>query len=310
MINRRMYSPMRYLINVFQVVFCTATLHSQQAATTRVEGTITDPVTKKPVGCAMSFVGPSGKKTSIKSSETDGSYLAVLNEAGEHKILIAGYNVYRAQFSITIPHSTNFQELKKDFQVRALTKGDVVTEVRGFELNSSTLSGDGKSALAALKETLAANQQMNVIVSVLPDQDRQALTRFEIQQKYQKDSLNWVKAYQAWEKKNKKAKVKTDPPVQPTMPADPEDPNKTLVDERIAVVASQLADVKHGDLRISIQPAALPPSAKYVPPAPTPEVAVKKGKPAAPKKQAAPTLPVSQHATLIVKVGEVKRLFD
>lgn len=295
---------------VIVFTLCIGNLASQQA-TTRIEGKVTDPTSNAPVGCTINIVGPSGKKTKITSNAADGTYLAVLNEAGAHKFIMVGFNVYRAEFTVDIPPATRFQEIKRDFQVRALVQGERIAELRGFGHNQASLSTAASSELTKLKETLSKNQQMNVDITVLPDEDQVAIAQYQVTKQYQSDSAAWAKAYKAWEKKYKKKKEKPEPPVAPTMPPPAADPNAVLVQQRKAAVAAFMADVKNADLRVSVVTVALPASAVFSAPAvPVAPAAGKKSKAAKKTAPAAPQVQQTQHSTLIVKVGQVKRLFE
>jgi hypothetical protein len=305
-------TPARILIGIAMFYMVGNVALGQPAATTRIEGKVTDSVSHRPVGVQMNIVGPSGKKTSIKSSAVDGTYLAVINESGPHKFQIAGFNVYRKEFTINVPLSTNFQEIKHDINVRALVEGDPVAAVRGFELNSAALTAAGMAELGKIKDILSSNQQMNVLITVLPDEDQLAVARFNTRQQYLADSAKWDKDMKAWEKKYKKKKEKPEPPVAPLPPADPADPNTQLVAERKATILAAMKDVKNEDLRITVVSGTLPAAAKWVEGAPVAEASSKKSKKPtkAAAKPTAPTPPKTSHNTMVVTVGKVKRLFD
>lgn len=304
-----MTTTARIALTVITLIgMCAPTAVAQQA-TTRIEGKVTDPVTNAPVGCTINIVGPSGKKTKITSNSSDGTYLAVLNDAGDHKFSMVGFNVYRAEFTVNIPQSTRFQEIKRDFQVRGLVQGELIAQVRGFSQNQATIAPAGVAEIGKLKDVLSKNQQMNVVIEVYPDEDQLAMAMYTTGEQYKADSVAWAKAYKAWEKKYKKKKEKPEPPVQPLMPPPPADPNGSLLQQRKAAVAALFNDVKNGDLRISVVTQALPASAAYKPPVAQPVVTSKKSK----KGSAKPTAPQIQHTThntMIIKVGQVKRLFD
>lgn len=285
---------------------------SSQQAPTRIEGKITDPVTHKPVGCPIHIIGPEGKKTKISSNSSDGTYLAVINEAGVHRFMMSGFNVYRAEFTVDVPQAKRFQEIKRDFEVRELIEGDLIQQFRAFERNTASFSQVATAELAKLKGTLNSNQQMTVVITVLPDEDQVAAAQFQQTEAYKSDSVAWAKEYKAWEKKYKKKKEKPEPPVAPVMPPAPADPNIALVEQRKAAVLAQMADVKNADLRVTVQGAPLPPSATAasVPASvPAPTKKSKKSKPA-PQKTTAPQAVQTTHNTLVVKVGKVKRLFE
>lgn len=283
-----------------------------QQAVTRVEGFIRDEVTSTPIGVKVYVYQPDGKRLTINSNSSDGSYLVVLNQAGSHKFALAGHNVYKKEYTVDVPSSTKFQEIKRDFTVRELREGADLAAVVGFATNQAVLTGQGKQALDKLKEDLNINQQMNIVITVTADEDRVAAYTAEVRAKYHKDSLDWVKAMKAYEKKYKKAKTKPEPPAAPVPPPTTiEDPNQRLLAERIQAVKAELRDVKNGDLRVVVKDGPLPAVAATPAPPPVAEASNKKSK----KAKAAPTpaKPAQavgpKHNTLTIKIGPVKRLF-
>jgi hypothetical protein len=283
-----------------------------QQAVTRVEGFIRDEVTSTPIGVKVYVYQPDGKRLTINSNSTDGSYLVVLNQAGSHKFALAGHNVYKKEYTVDVPSSTKFQEIKRDFTVRELREGADLAAVVGFATNQTVMTGQGKQALDKLKEDLNVNQQMNVVITVTADEDRVASYTAEVRAKYHKDSLDWVKATKAYEKKYKKAKTKPEPPVAPVPPPTTiEDPNQRLLAERIQAVKAELRDVKNGDLRVVVKDGPLPAVPATPAPPPVAEASNKKSKKA--KAAPAPAKPAQavgpKHNTLTIKIGPVKRLF-
>jgi hypothetical protein len=291
-----------------------ATVLAQQAVT-RVEGFIRDEVTSTPVGVKLYVYPPDGKRLTINSNSADGSYLVVLNSAGSHKFVMAGHNVYKKEFVIDVPTSTKFQEIKRDFTVRELREGTELGSAVGFNMNGAVITGQGKQILDKLKEDLNTNQQMNVVITVVPDQDQLSGLAEAQRSQYVKDSTAWAKSMKAYEKKYKKAKTKPEPPVAPVPPtSNPVDPNIQLLKQRIDAVKAEMKDVKNGDLRVVVVSGPLPAAATAAPaPATVTEDSSKKSKKAKKAKPAAPAQaqqPVGpKHPTLIVKIGPVKRLF-
>ncbi len=304
---------LRLLVYTVICTIVTAVSHpavtAQKAATTRIEGRVIDSVSNKPIGCAITVIGPT-KKTSIKSDSKDGSYLVVVNEAGPHSFVMAGYNVYRKEIVVNVPFSEKFQEIKRDFSLRALEEGTVVAEARGFELNAATLNAAGRKALDELMATMNSNQQMNVEITVLPDEDQLAVLIHQTQEQYKKDSLKWDKDFKAWEKKYKKKTQKPDPPIAPVPPASPTDPNIQLVSQRKEAVKQYMKDVKNGDLRLAVVTGTLPGNAVYVPPPVAPPQTGKKGKKTTTSVPTAPKPAHTSHPTLVARIGKVKRLYD
>jgi len=291
------------------VLFAAVSTFGQQAVT-RVEGFIRDEVTSAPVGCKLYVVGPGGKKLTLSSSSTDGSYLMVLNDAGEYKVALMGYMVYRREFNIKVPASSKFQEIKQDYVVRSIKEGDVVFNTIGFERNSSAISASGKKELNSLLDILKVNQEMNIIVTILPDEDLRGKAMADALTVYNKDHAKWEKDMAAWKKKNKK-KQTTEPPVEPMPPTNVDDPNDQIIKDRKVAVLSYLHEVKNSDLRVIVQTEGLPASAVHQPAAPTPEPATTKKS----KKTKTPTVAPKQvqtpmHNNLITKIGKVKRLFE
>lgn len=285
----------------------TTMVFSQQAVT-RMEGHVYDEATGKPIGCKLYVYDPSGKRSQPTNvSSTDGSYLVLMNQAGEFKLAIAGYNVLRKEFSVTIPASTKFTEIKRDFKVRELKAGEQWFSVRGFDLNSASLTAEARKELADMGEKLRANQEFNVVFSIAPDADQLGPEKVKADAEYHK-------AHEAWVKATKKAKKGTVPPPEPMPPTALADPNDKLLDDRIAAVKAALGEVKNADLRLSFKKLPLPTTTSAAEPmAATPAPAGKKGSKAKPAKtvtKAAPAPAMSMHATLTANTGNVKKLFD
>lgn len=304
----------RYLGIVFMAMLIAWQSLQAQQAVTRIEGVIRDEVTGSPVGCKIYVVAPNGKKQTLSSNSSDGTYLIVVNEAGMYKLTLGGYMVYRKEYTINVPASKKFQEIRQDYTVRALHEGDIILSAVAFDLNSATFNERGKQELNRLLEILKTNQEMTIKAIVLPDRDLAETARLDSMAAYDKAHKKWEMEMAKWKKKNKKKQV-TDPPVEPTMPGNISDPNIQIVKDRKVAVLSYLHEVKNSDMRISAESGPLPPGAGAAPVTvslPTTKSASKSSK----KKggtnsqlQAAPQ-PVKQHDNLIIKVGTVKRLFD
>lgn len=289
------------------LILSTNSVFAQQAVT-RMEGHVFDEVTGKPIGCKLYVYDPSGKRSQPTNvSSTDGTYLALMNQAGEFKLAIAGYNVLRKEFAVTIPASTKFTEIKRDFKVRALKEGEQWFSVRGFDLNTASLTAEARKELAEMGDKLRANQEFNVVFSVAPDADQLGAEKAKLDAEYQK-------AHEAWVKATRKAKKGAALPPEPMAPAALVDPNEKLLDDRIAAVKAALGDIKNADLRLSVKKMPLPLSNHSAAPmAAAPALMGKKASKAKPAKPVAktPMAPVvSMHATLMANTGNVKKLFD
>lgn len=288
-----MIARIRSLV-VVGAVGLVATAAMAQQANLNLEGIIRDSVTGKPIGCKMFIWTPSGKRISISSNSKDGSYLQTLSEAGPHKVACTGYNVYRKEVIVDIPVSQKFRVVKQDINVREVVEGTQVASVMGaFDRNAATLTPAGKAAVDQVSELLRTNQEMNLVVSIAPDEDQLSAVKAQTDAAYAKE-------LEAWKKATKKLKKGQTAPPEPVRPGDPADPNADLVAKRIAAVKELTKSIKMGDVRISYVATPL------LTPAPTPVVdPKKKGKaPAAGKPSA------SAQPTLVVAIGKVKKLYE
>lgn len=281
-----------------------ATSLMAQQANLNLEGTVRDSVTGKPIGCKMFIFSPSGKRISISSSSKDGSYLQTLSEAGPHKVACTGYNVFRKEVIVDIPKAEKFRIVKHDIIVREVVEGtQVLAVMNAFDRNAATLSSAGKGAIDQITELLRTNQEMNLVVSIAPDEDQLGKLRAGIDAAHAKE-------VEAWKKATKKLKKGQTAPPEPVRPPDPVDPNAELVSQRIAAVKELTKGVKMGDVRISyvVEPLAAPVS--VVPAAPPPVESKKKGKApaAASPKPATPVAPAQP--TIVVKFGKVTKLYE
>jgi hypothetical protein len=306
----RTHSTPLTTIMVLLAVFSLGVSALAQQASINLEGVIRDEFTNQPVGCKIYIYTPSGKKISITSKASDGSYLQTLSEAGVHKISLVGHNIQRSESTIDIPQSSKFRIIKQDFLVKSLVEGKVLAQSRGFEKNTPTISADGRNALNTVAEMMRSNHEMNIVVRVTADEDQLGAIKAKAEAEYSK-------AMDAYKKSIKKLKKNVVPPPPPMRMPDPADPNIVLMQQRVAAVQEQLAEVKNGDLRIVVVADPLPMSAKMAP-APAPQAAAPATKPTKGKTKAAKQTSttaaappvVNNHATLIVTIGKVKKLFD
>ena len=272
-----------------------------QQANLNLEGTIRDSVTGKPVGCKIFIYTPSGKRISISSNSKDGSYLQTLSEAGPHKVACTGYNVYRKEVVVEIPKAEKFKIIKHDISVREVVEGSQLASVmNAFDRNAATLTPAGKAAVDQFSEILRVNQEMNLVVTVAPDEDQLTMVKAQADAAYAKE-------LDVWKKATKKLKKGQTAPPEPVKAADPADPNTDLVARRIATIKELTKAVKMGDVRVSY---VTKPLAAPVAPAPVTPAAVdpkKKGKaPAA--KAVVPVAPAQP--TIVVTIGKVKKLYE
>lgn len=299
-------------VTVIALTVAATTLLAQQA-TVRVEGSVKDEVTGKPVGCKLDVFNAQNKKlVTLESNSNDGTYLIVINEAGTMRVVLRGHSVYRKETSLVIPSTTKFTDIKQNFTVRALVEGTPITSGIFFEKNTATLNAKGRSEVDAIKKSIIENGEMRVVFTITPDEDQLASVKAAVQAQYEKE-------LDAWKKATKKLKKNQVAPPEPVRPADPTDPNPELVRQRIASLKSYLADVKNVDARVEFREGPLVVThiltAKVAEPAA--DVSTKKGKKgkpqASPKVQAGTASPAAMaqtHPNLTAVVGKVKRLFD
>lgn len=303
-------SANRIIMTCFVALVGVVIAVAQPQGTTRIEGKVTDEVTGKPVGCKID-VAIDGKKQSLSSNASDGTYLVLLNTAGEATFTFRGHTVERREEKMNIPKSTKFQDIKHDFKVRSVIEGTPVFSLKGFDRNAATLTQPAVKELEALKERLRVNAEMRVVIKVTADEDQMAAVKAKNEADHGKAVAEWKKTV-AKLKKKKGAEL----PPEPVKPADPSDPNGQLVKDRVAAVKSALADVKNGDMRITYVEQQLPASA--APTTPPPVVATEpKGKKSKTKVKAAEkttgstaAASSSAHPTLVCEIGKVKKLFD
>ena len=283
---------------------CISLQMSAQQANLNLEGVVRDETSGKPVGCKLYIYAPSGKRISITSNSKDGSYLQTLGEAGPHKIVAGGHNVYRKEFTVEIPKADRFRVIKQDLAVREIIEGTLISSTQqAFDRNLATLSPAGRKAVEDLAELLRVNASMNAVVTMSPDEDRIAQTKATMMADYKKQRDAWAKAV-------KKVKKGQPAPAEPVAPGDPVDPNIQLMKDRTAAIAELLKGVKLSDVRVSfvIKPLSAQSAAPVVTEA-APAKSGKKGKKAAPAPSKPKTNAVSE-PNLVVTVGKVRGLYD
>lgn len=300
----RMLSTSARIVFLLAIVV-TASI-AQPQAVTRVEGKITDELTGSPVECKVYIYDPAGKRIrTLSSNSTDGSYLTVLNEAGTYKFSLGGHNVYRKDYSVVVPKSSSFQEVKQDFTVREFKQGTPLYSGIAFDRGSTTLNATSQQALASLKADLETNQQLQVVVRISSDPGVEAAMRTAAFRAYFVDSLAWAKSMKAYEKKYKKSKQKPEPPTAPVRPVFSESGNDAQASERKAALQAYFTDVRNGELRIVYQLVA--PAGGSA--APVNEAAILAELTSKKKKATSPAPPAVSEPNVTVVIGEVKRLF-
>lgn len=279
-----------------------------QQANLNLEGVVRDSATGNPVGCKLHIYAPSGKRISITSNSKDGSFLQTLGEAGPHKVVIAGHNVYRKEVVVDIPKSERFRIIKQDFLVREIVEGRLLSSTqKAFDHNMATFSAEGRKAIDEVADLMRVNTTMNVVVTLMADEDRLASARATAQTEYRKQ-------HDAWAKSVKKLKKGQTPPAEPTMPPDPADPNEQLIKDRQAAIVAVLKEVKMGDVRVSFVTKPLVSEASTSAPVaatPAPEVGKKgaKAKSAPPAPAKAKTA-MASGPNMVITIGKVRGLFD
>ncbi|MBU3679062.1 MAG: hypothetical protein FGM32_05585 [Candidatus Kapabacteria bacterium] len=276
-----------------------------QQANLNLEGVVRDSATGNPVGCKLHIHSPSKKRISITSNSKDGSYLQTLSEAGPHRIVIAGQNVYTKEVIIDIPKSERFRVIKQDITVREIVEGRLLSSIqKGFEFNQPTLTAEGRKAVVDVADVLKANKAMNVVITLTPDEERLSGLRAAAQAEYRKQHDAWTKAV-------KKVKKGQTPPAEPAMPADPADPNIELMKSREAAITEMMKDVKGADVRVTFSVKSLAAPAPDVVVEPVQAASGKKGKKAAPAPPPAKAKPtVSTEPNLVITIGKVRSLYD
>lgn len=286
------------------------TAAAAQQANLNLEGFVRDSATGNPIGCKLHIYAPSGKRISISSNSKDGSYLQTLGEAGPHRIVIAGHNVYRKEVVVDIPKSERFKIIKHDLTAREIVEGRPLSSTqRGFDVNLPTLSSEGRKAIEDLSKILEVNPMMNVVVTLMGDENRLAGLRAAAQAEFRKQ-------HDAWAKTVKKLKKGQTPPAEPVMPADPVDPNLELIEQRKATIAAMLKNIKSADVRVTYVSKAF--AVEPPPAAPAAEASTvaagkkgKKDKKAAPAPHPVKTIStVSTEPNLVITIGKVRGQFD
>ncbi|MGA0045277.1 MAG: hypothetical protein ACO3I4_03375 [Candidatus Kapaibacteriota bacterium] len=298
------------VVSLFAIVTtATTVVMAQPQAVTRVEGKITDEVTGSPVECKLYIYDPAGKRIrTVSSNSTDGSYLTVLNEAGTYKFSLGGHNVHRKDYSVVVPKSAVFQEVKQDFTVREFKQGTQLYSGVAFDRGSATLNASAQQALTALKTDLETNQQLQVVVRVSSDPGTDLQMKTAAIRTYLADSLEWAKSMKVYEKKYKKTKKnqqKPEPPVAPVRPVVALSGISPQANERRAALQAFFTDVRNGELRIVyelVSPAAG--SATVIN-----EAAILAELTSKKKKATSPAPAPVLESNLTVVIGEVKRLF-
>lgn len=271
---------------IFLTAFCIAVsgnIHAQTKVVTLLQGTLTDEATGKPITADFEITDPAGAKTRGKSASNNGSYQAVLEPGSTYTISFSSFDILRKTETISLPPSEKYSIVVKDYKIQKLRSGMELNALHAFKAGQSNLSTQATEYLNELKEMMRRNRSLTVIINTFGDEALKPPTPIVI-------PVDTTPVPKPTAKKGKSKSKKVEPPPPPPPPPAPVEvvPAEPLIDhlsvQRGDAVKLYLHDVKNAESRVKIiTDTPFPSGANGLSP---------------------------EFKNLIVKVGEVKSLFD
>ncbi len=271
---------------IFLTALCIAVsgnIHAQTKVVTLLQGTLTDEATGKPIAVDFEITDPVGAKTRGKSASNNGSYQAVLEPGNTYTVSFSSFDILRKTETIVLPSSEKYSIVVKDYKIQKLRSGMELNALHAFKAGQSNLSTQATEYLNELKEMMRRNRSLTVIINTFGDELLKPPTPIVI-------PVDTTPVIKPTAKKGKSKSKKVEPPPPPPPPQAPVEviPAEPLIDhlsvQRGDAVKLYLQDVKNAESRIKIiTDTPFPSGANGLSP---------------------------EFKNLIVKVGEVKSLFD
>jgi len=142
---------------------------------TLLQGRITDKATGQPVRASIKFYSLSGKQADSKSS-TEGTYQQVLTPGETYFVVFKDYFPFDKSFKLSLPESSTYNELSRDFTVVKLSEGMELYKFNAFDANSSKLSEQAISKFKELKYFLEFNSKVNLKITLSSADSKQKNT--------------------------------------------------------------------------------------------------------------------------------------
>lgn len=268
---------------VFLTALCivlTGITNAQTKVVTLLQGTITDEASGKFVGADFEITDAAGAKTRGKSAPNNGSFQAVLEPGGTYTISLFSFDILRKTETLVLPASEKYSIVTKDYKVQKLRAGMELNALHAFKAGQSNLSPQAVEYFTELKEMMRRNRSLTIIINTYGDELLKPPPP-------PAPPVVETKPEPVKKGKTKGKKVVEPPPPPPPAPVEVVPP-EPLIDhlsvQRGEAVKLILQEVKNSESRIKIiTDAPFPSGANGLSP---------------------------DFKNLIIKVGEVKSLFD
>ena len=115
-----------------------------------------------------------GKKLgqSRKSNATDGFLVTGLKPGGSYTMRIEDPRYFRQEFPITLPQTSKYAEISKDFIVRTMETGRKIMVVPPpFDLRKNVVKSGVEDDIKNLAQMLSMNPSVNIELVCYPDED-------------------------------------------------------------------------------------------------------------------------------------------
>lgn len=151
---------------MFIISFAINPIFSMMGNVILLQGKITD-ISGNPIGVKFQFVNSEGKKYFCKSNSTDGVFQQILQPGESYTLTYDGhYAADEASEGFTLPSTTQYTEITKNFKLKKVDKGYPVLNAAVFKANDSEISDKGKASLLSVKEFMIFQRKLELNLTI------------------------------------------------------------------------------------------------------------------------------------------------
>lgn len=153
-----------FTLIAFAFVFSIQILFSQRKDVVLYSGTIKNDL-GEPIGTEIRFISKNLTPT-IARSNSDGTYQIVVSQNKLYVPIFKGYVEIGGFQEIKVDNYNKYQELKRDFIIRQLKEGVLITKMKLFKEDDTLLSNDAIDFFKTFKEFYLLNKNLNFSVQL------------------------------------------------------------------------------------------------------------------------------------------------
>lgn len=162
--NKQKFQINILVIILFIVTTITQSLYSQQKDVVLYSGTIKNDL-GEPIGTEIRFV-TDNTAPNIARSNADGTYQIVVPQNKTYLPIFKGYIEVSGFQEIKVENYNKYQEIKKDFIIRQLKEGIIISDLKLFDDNDTLLKDDAIKFFKKFKDFYLLNKNINFLLKL------------------------------------------------------------------------------------------------------------------------------------------------